>query len=200
MRATTQQHANERQRAQTQVRKRVQKCAKECKRAFSAKKKLQTTRFETTRFGNSQTKVMLTEEMDMSLMMFRRLVGWDLADMLYLKLRDTKGTMTPALEAANKEVEDYLTGGNATMTTEVTVLGGRSDSFRYIFVVGGRGQGEEGLRGRWQGVGFYLLKTEERVGIRGDGRAQAPGGCLQGGGGGGGEQNIYFQGRNSHQA
>ena len=54
----------------------------------------------------------------MSLMMFRRLVGWDLADMLYLKLRDTNAAMTPALEAANKEVEEYLRGGNATITTE----------------------------------------------------------------------------------
>ena len=62
--------------------------------------------------------VMLTEEINMSLMMFRRLVGWDLADMIYLKLRDAKATMTPELAAANKEVEDYLTGGNTTLTTK----------------------------------------------------------------------------------
>ena len=65
---------------------------------------------------------MLTEEMDMSLIMLRRLVEWDLADMLYLRLRDRMASMTPELEAANNQVEEYVRGGNATITTGWTEI------------------------------------------------------------------------------
>ena len=54
----------------------------------------------------------------MSIIMFRRFVNWDLADMLYLRLRDHTAAMTPELKAANAVVDEYLRGGNTTITTE----------------------------------------------------------------------------------